>query len=105
MKELGGLPDLDIHNEELMMFFEPILKADFHLAWLYKHKRDGPDKIPMTCFYGTDEKLTEEDILLWKEETIYQLETIELSGNLFFILNHWNTIAQVIKEKINKADL
>ncbi len=105
--ELGGCPKELLESDELMNFFEPILRADFEAVETYEYLSSEKLKIPITGFFGSEEETTMQEMKLWQKETVYPVEIIKLRGNHFFIFEHWKEIAAIILEnkhisKLNK---
>jgi medium-chain acyl-[acyl-carrier-protein] hydrolase len=66
IRQLGGVPDLVVENEELMEIFLPILKADFEMLETYVFKEEPPLECPLTAFGGlSDPKFDREKIIAW----------------------------------------
>lgn len=98
--KLGGIPIALEKNVELMEFYIPILKADFNIIENYNYVKKAKLKIPIAVFYGTEEKITEEEIIGWKTESIKDVIIEPLNGNHFFIYNHEQFFINYFK-KIN----
>lgn len=103
LKEMGGSPDEVLANEELMNFFEPILRSDFKVVETYKYEEKGLLDVPITSMFGSDEEITFEEVQLWQKETNYPLNIIEFPGNHFFIFNHWEEISGIINNVLNSV--
>jgi surfactin synthase thioesterase subunit len=88
LKELGGSPDELLNNEELLRFFEPILRADFKLSDNYIFSTSYPFHIPITVMIGTDEKISEENVSAWQKETTLPVRILRFKGDHFFIFNN-----------------
>ena len=100
MKDLGGMPDAILENEDLLSYFEPILRADFQACETYTYERSEPFNIPMTVITGTEEDMTLEDIELWQNESSQKVDFIRMPGKHFFILEHAEEILKIITEKL-----
>lgn len=103
LKEMGGSPNEVLADEELMDFFEPILRTDFELSETYHHEHKEVLDVPITAMYGRDEETTDEEVNLWQQETSRPLNSIEFSGNHFFIFDHWKEISTLINEVFNEV--
>ena len=86
----GGLHDEIKKNKTLKFFFEPIIRADFECVEKYQHNKTNGEKltIPIDVFYGSKENISDEEIVIWKEETTQTVNIIKLEGNHFFIFSH-----------------
>lgn len=97
LKELGGIPEEVLENEELYEFFSPILRADFKVLEM----EEGPIeegvkiKIPIHAIMGDTEK-TSNKIENWNRFTTGNFQSTILKGNHFFIYNHAERIVDII---------
>lgn len=95
LKKLGGIPDEVLNSDELFHFFEPILKADFHIV----EEDDIPEKrkinIPIYVCMGEEEDKVEK-ISNWKNYTSQCIQTKILKGNHFFIYENKNELSSMI---------
>ena len=85
LRELGGCPPDILKDATIMEFFEPIIRADFQVVEEYIYEPSMPFDIPITCFYGTEEDMTHEDVLSWSKESTMEVEVRRLPGDHFFI--------------------
>lgn len=102
IKELGGLPDEILANEEMLEYFEPILRADFRISESYQYQATHPLEIPLTVMVGDKEDMQEEDILEWQSETVFPINLYKFPGNHFFILNNERQIGKIIEGALSK---
>ncbi|MGI8635927.1 MAG: thioesterase II family protein [Segetibacter sp.] len=100
VRELGGLPDEVLAHEEMLEYFEPILRADFRLSESYFHKVNMPLKIPLTVMIGDQEDMEEADVLEWQSETVVPIKLHKLPGNHFFIYDNEKEIGKIIQEAL-----
>jgi surfactin synthase thioesterase subunit len=100
IKSLDGLPEEVLENEELLDYFEPILRADFTATENYKHCESEPLDIPFTVITGTDEPIEEKDILLWQMEAKPAVDFKRLPGKHFFIFKHTMEVMEIITGKL-----
>ena len=100
IKELDGMPEEILQNEELLYYFEPILRADFKLSENYIHQDHAPLNIPIMVITGTGEDLEPEDIQSWQKETTCKADFKKLPGKHFFIFKHTQTIIDIISKKL-----
>ncbi len=98
--ELDGMPEEILQNEELLYYFEPILRSDFKLSENYIHKDHTPLNIPITVITGTAEDIEQDDILLWQKETIFKVDFKKMPGKHFFIFKHTQAIIDIISKKL-----
>jgi surfactin synthase thioesterase subunit len=102
LKELGGCPEEVLKNNELMNFFEPVLRADFESIETYHHIPATKLNVPITGFHGLNGDTNAVDMNLWQQESIYPIRIFGFSGNHFFIFDHWKEIGAIINETIRK---
>lgn len=102
IKELGGSPEEVLADQDLMDFFEPILRADFKTIETYQYQEAEPLDIPITVFLGKDDKVTEEEALLWQKETTHPIDIHYFSGGHFFVFDHAKEIAGIMQKKIKE---
>lgn len=90
IRKLGGLPSEILFHEELLDFFEPILRADFKAVESYKYLRMiEPFNIPIHVIAGNQEaNITEGNLETWQNETVFPLHKQFLVGGHFFIFEH-----------------
>jgi surfactin synthase thioesterase subunit len=100
LREFGGCPDEILNDNDLMDFFEPILRADFEAVETFVYEKKEILNIPITGFYGSDEETTKTVMDLWQVETNRTIEIFEIQGNHFFIYENWPTIIKTIRNKI-----
>lgn len=101
LKDLGGMPSEIIESEDLMTFFEPILRSDFQLIDQHNYVPNKKLNIPITVFYGSKEDIEIEDLNLWQDETDIKIDKLEFEGDHFFIFNHWSNLSNAIMAKID----
>lgn len=100
VKDLGGMPDEILENDELLQYFEPILRSDFMLSENYIYEDHAPLNIPITVITGTGEDLTLEDINLWQKESTFPVDFKRLPGNHFFIYKYAQEIIDIVSRKL-----
>jgi len=106
LKNLDGIPDEILQNDDLLSYIEPILRADFKTCETYKYQDQPPLNIPFTVITGTDEEMTSEDIQLWQKESDYAVDFRQIPGKHFFIFKYPRVIVDIISKKLsvhNKA--
>lgn len=101
IKDFGGMPDEVLENEELLQYFEPILRSDFEASETYSHPVYPVLKVPITVITGTDEELEAEDIKIWQNESIHNVDFRRLPGKHFFIFDYVQEIIQIIAKKLS----
>lgn len=101
LKDLQGMPDEILNNEELLEYCEPILRSDFKISENYTYKNCDPLNIPVTVITGDEEDMETEDIELWQKETKHIVDFKRFPGKHFFIYNHARDIVQIISNKLS----
>jgi surfactin synthase thioesterase subunit len=101
IKDFGGMPEEILQNDELLDFFEPILRADFTVSESYKHTFTAPFDIPMTVVTGSEEDMEIDEIQLWQQETTEPVDFKVLSGGHFFIYQHVETLIYIMAKKLS----
>lgn len=96
LQELGGIPDELYKNKDFLNYIEPIIRADIKAVENYHYAPSEKLNSPISVFYGTEEEILKEDLLLWNIETNKGVEYIEMKGGHFFINNHAPSIAKYI---------
>ncbi|KFF74855.1 hypothetical protein HX13_12775 [Chryseobacterium sp. P1-3] len=103
VRKLGGISDEVMQYEELLDFFEPLLRGDFGL--LENKNNQTPDikiQTPIFAVMGKSEKYAL-NIRNWAKYTEASCECQIVNGNHFFINQNFNYLAQVIKNLMNAA--
>jgi surfactin synthase thioesterase subunit len=101
LKNLDGIPDEILQNDDLLSYIEPILRADFKTCETYKYMDQPPLNIPFTVITGTDEEMTTEDIQLWQKESDFAVDFRQIPGKHFFIFNYPRVIVDIISKKLS----
>ena len=104
LKSLGGTPSEIIDNKEVFNFFEPVLRADFEIAERNNLENEIPGNAAIYAMMGDQEKNVEK-IDNWQKFTNSLFEYKIIKGNHFFIYEHPQYIAKLIKEFYVKVTL
>ncbi|MGH1517883.1 thioesterase II family protein [Chryseobacterium sp. JK1] len=97
LKELGGIPDEVLENEELYEFFSPIIRADFEVL---ENDNFSEKEIRLnTSLYGLmgDEEETCDRLENWRNFTNADFQFKICKGNHFFINEHAQELAKLIE--------
>jgi surfactin synthase thioesterase subunit len=106
LKEIGGSPDEFIDDDNLMSFFEPILRADFRSNELYGYEEIiAPFDVPITVMIGKEEKITEAEAMAWQKETTKPIDLHWFSGEHFFIMDHVAEIMRIVAQKLKSVSV
>ncbi|PKV49531.1 surfactin synthase thioesterase subunit [Aquimarina sp. MAR_2010_214] len=88
VSEFGGMPKEVLQDEQIKNFFEPILRADFEAIENYQYVPQEKLSLPIDVFYGTTDKIKQEALHAWKQETKGEVNIRPLEGDHFFIYDH-----------------
>ena len=99
---LGGSPAEVLDNEDLINFYEPIIRADFMAVENYKYEASPPLDIPITVMFGTEEDFTRAQAEAWQRETTTRLELIQFPGGHFFIYQYAKQIVEIITKTLSQ---
>lgn len=100
LKRLDGSPPEILGNDELLNYFEPIIRADFQATETYEYEETPPFDIPLTVITGTEEDMEPEEIALWQKETSFKVDFRRMQGNHFFIFKYPAVVVEIISKKI-----
>lgn len=101
LKKLGGVPPEFTENKELFDFFEPILRADFEIAERNNMKDEQPVSVPLYAMMGSEE-LHVDKIANWARFTLLEFDYEVLPGDHFFIYDHPEKLAGIIKQNYKR---
>jgi len=101
LKDLDGMPDEILQNEDLLGYIEPILRADFKMCETYQYYDCDPLNIPITVITGMEEEIDIADIHLWQKETQSVVDFRQISGKHFFIFKNPRLIVDIIAKKLS----
>lgn len=99
VRRMGGMPDELMESDDLLDFFEPILRNDFKAIETYIHEENEPLDIPVTVITGMSEDLLHEEILLWSQITKKPVEYKRMPGGHFFIFERVEQFLEIIIKK------
>jgi surfactin synthase thioesterase subunit len=100
IREYGGCPDEMLNNSDLMVFFEPILRADFQAVESFRYTPEEPFDMPIDIFLGTEENITAENALAWQKETTAKISVSRFAGRHFFIFDHEKELMEHVAFKM-----
>jgi surfactin synthase thioesterase subunit len=99
LRDFGGSPPGVLENEELMDIFEPILRADFQAFETYRHVKREKLALPIVAMKGDQQDTLCENVEKWRHETEKECVLHQFPGGHFFINEHWEKIADIIRKK------
>lgn len=101
LMEYEGSPREVLHDNDAMEFFEPMLRADFKAIETYAYEKGDPFDVPITVMTGTHEKISDEEIAKWQDETLQKISTRRFPGGHFFIFQHLPEICRIIQQTLS----
>ncbi|WDF58185.1 alpha/beta fold hydrolase [Flavobacterium sp. KACC 22758] len=103
LRELGGIPEEVLKDDELYEFFAPIIRADFECLEKDNFSEKGiVINTPIYALMGTEEETCHE-IENWKKFTDSDFKYRVLEGNHFFIYQHSENIAVILKKSFSAS--
>jgi len=97
---MGGLPQELLESEELLDFFEPMIRNDLKALETYGDSRYPPIDVPITCLIGQHDAIPREHMLVWQQETLQPCHIVEYNGGHFFIFEYPKEIGQLISQTL-----
>lgn len=101
LRNLGGCPPELLDNEELLEFFEPVLRADFEAVETHPARTPVPQDIPMTVLIGENDEVSLDEARAWQRESVHDISLFRLPGNHFFLFDQWQTVAKIITTRLS----
>ncbi|MEO5347491.1 MAG: thioesterase domain-containing protein [Magnetococcus sp. YQC-9] len=104
VSQYGGLPRAVLGHQELIDYFEPILRADFQAVETHHYQPGAPLPVPITALTGAkDSIVTLELVRLWQEESRHPLVIEHFPGDHFFIFEEWPRIGEIVSRTLLEA--
>lgn len=95
LRTIGGVPDELLGNDEVLDFFEPVLRADFELVESNPRRDFRPVATPMYAVMG-DREADAPKIGNWQQYTTGGFRHALLPGHHFFIYGNADALAGII---------
>jgi len=103
---MDGISEAFIENNEILEYFEPILRADCKIADAYPYEPGIPLPLPISILLGRDDQFLDfPKITAWQLETTHQLQVQEFEGSHFFIFEHPKKVAELISNTLDRQQL
>jgi len=104
IESLGALPPELKAHEELMSYFEPIVRADIQALETYVYAMpESPMDVPLTVFYGTTDSETPiHKLLPWQNESMKPVKFIPQPGGHFGFFENLDYVANYIQKNISE---
>lgn len=101
LRDLKGMPDAILENDELLTIFLPTVRADFEAIDNYKYQKKTPYAVPMSVMAGTGENVPDETLSDWEKETSAGITFFRrYEGDHFWLFDHIETVCQHINETL-----
>ena len=102
IESLGALPPELKAHEELMSYFEPIVRADIQALECYTYQPlSEPLDVPTTVFYGmSDTETPVLDLLHWQREIAQPIEFIPQKGAHFAFFDELDAVAKHLRSRL-----
>lgn len=86
LRQLNGMSQEVLSNDELMSLLTPILRADFAVCETYTYEDDDPLDCPISAFGGLqDAHVSRADLEAWAEHTSASFSLHMFPGNHFYL--------------------
>ena len=103
INKLGGLPEVISQDNELMNFFEPILRADFGAVDDYDQAPSTLIHTPITVFSGSkDHEVSSEQIEGWRAVAAGDIKFFSFPGGHFFFTDYLKEISAIICDSLGQ---
>lgn len=102
LKEMGGIPEELLDNQEWLDFALPILRSDFELLESDEAWDNGPINIPIMAMMG-DKEEEKDHITNWEQFTTADFSHEIVTGGHFFIYDHAQKLAAKIRNKYDQV--
>lgn len=101
LKELKGMPEAVLNNEELLQIFLPVIRSDFDAIDTYKYIPQQPYPVDMTVICGTREDVPDDQLTDWKKETSGNFRFERWEGDHFWIFDHIPQLCALINQTLS----
>lgn len=95
-----GIPDEVLEEPELIALLLPVLRADIKALESHVVTPDTPLDCAVSCFGGSEDRLTREDLEAWREHTSGSFRLRMQEGSHFFLENGRSALLQAISEDL-----
>jgi acyl transferase domain-containing protein/surfactin synthase thioesterase subunit len=90
-----------LKNPELRALVLPVVRAEFEMAFAYRHRRQAPWNFPITCFNGQDDLyVTRSDILSWGRFTTASFQVHIRQGEHFLLVDDSDFLLRAINRAL-----
>ncbi|PIE58002.1 MAG: putative thioesterase [Desulfobulbus propionicus] len=103
LKRFSGTPNAILENKEIMRLYIPIIRADLAIEETYNHKKEDPLDIPISAFYGSNDKEGPKDVMIpWNKYTSKEFLIHKIEGNHFFINSSTESLLSAISYDLER---
>lgn len=103
--QFGGIPESLVNNKSFWRVYLPVYRADYALIGNYDFQcLRLESKIPATVFYS-EKDTPYADVAQWKHLFVGECNFVRYEGNHFFIQEHCQEMADVIRRSLLRDEL
>jgi len=99
-EHFGGIQQQLLQNSRLFRLFLPTLRAHFALIENSNYREEAPLDTDMTCMFGADDTLTEEDLRQWSRHVTGSFFIQKFPGGHFFLKQNENEILYLVNQRL-----
>ena len=100
LRQLKGMPDAILSNDELLRIFLPTLRNDFYAIDTYRYRPMAPYAVPLSVFCGTEEQVPDDTLTDWQKETTESFHFRRFEGAHFWIFDHLPALCGHIQQTL-----
>jgi surfactin synthase thioesterase subunit len=101
LRELAGVPEEVLADQDLMELLMPMLRSDFRLSECYQLTHKAILPIPITALYGENDPYADKDATLgWSRYTSGGFQHNIFPGGHFFINEHKGRLKAIVRNVI-----
>ena len=104
LKSYGGISNEILEEAAAFNIFEPIIRTDFQIVETWEYEDLPKLDIPATIITGTNEDLSDLEILHWKKEFCSNVRFIKMRGNHFYLFDAPEQFVNIIKGQLQNHD-
>lgn len=105
LKEIGGLDEIILSNNDMMKVILPTVKNDLKAVKSFFINNPLQIEVPVCAIIGSEDKYTDMiSVGEWGYLTNKWFDIRELIGGHFYMLDNWGKLSEIIFECLNKLD-
>ncbi len=101
LNNLGGVSEEVLRDEDVMSFFEPIIRNDFKAIEYYLPITFHDSNLKTTVYFGDKDEFSFEEAAMWQRIADKKIDVKCFSGGHFFIFDH---AEEIVKDMISKFE-